>query len=357
VVAENSDENSVLVTILELRAFLMVLILNYMHPPLAHKLVNGDKTQVVAPSRSLAIVSEKVRRSAMLRLQSTGLHVTYGTHALECDESASSAIVSRIKDLHAAFTDDSVAAVLSAIGGVNSRELLPFLDFDLIKAHPKILCGYSDITALTLAVYAKTGLITYSGPHFSTFGMLRGVEYTVQFFKHAVMSDAPYVLEPAAYWSDDTWHVNQNNRIFTPNRGPLVVQTGVAHGHFVGGNLSTMIHLKGTEYMPSLRDALLFVEVADHCNGNEFLNLLESLMEMPDFDEIQALLVGRFQIGSGISDLDLVSMLKGYRQLQDIPIVANFSFGHTTPQSTLPIGGEGSLVAKEGDIRLIIRRH
>ncbi|MCJ7436116.1 MAG: LD-carboxypeptidase [Anaerolineales bacterium] len=85
----------------------------------------------------------------------------------------SSPITSRVADIHAAFADPKVKGILTAIGGYNSNQLLRYLDYDLIRANPQILCVFSDITALGTAIYARTGMISYSGPHFSTFGMER----------------------------------------------------------------------------------------------------------------------------------------------------------------------------------------
>lgn len=81
----------------------------------------------------------------------------------------SSSIRSRVADIHEAFNDSSVKAILTVIGGFNSNQLLPYLDYDLISENPKILCGFSDITALATAIYTQTELITYSGAHFSSF--------------------------------------------------------------------------------------------------------------------------------------------------------------------------------------------
>lgn len=88
----------------------------------------------------------------------------------------------RIKDLHEAFLDNNVKMILTAIGGYNSNQLLRYIDYDIIKNNPQIICGFSDITALLNAIYTKSGLVTYSGPHFSNFGMNKGLEYTIRYF-------------------------------------------------------------------------------------------------------------------------------------------------------------------------------
>jgi muramoyltetrapeptide carboxypeptidase len=114
-----------------------------------------------------------------------GLELTYGDHVDERDVFDSSSIESRVVDLHAAFAESDVAAILTVIGGFNSNELLPHLDWDLIAANPKIFCGYSDITALQNAMVARTGLVTYSGPHWSTFGMRDYFDQTLEWFQRA----------------------------------------------------------------------------------------------------------------------------------------------------------------------------
>ncbi len=107
-----------------------------------------------------------------------GLRLSFGEHVDEDDEFRSGSIASRVADLHAAFADPEVAAILTAIGGFNSNELLPHLNWELIAANPTVLCGYSDITALSNAIFARTGLVGYSGPHWSSFGMREHVEPT-----------------------------------------------------------------------------------------------------------------------------------------------------------------------------------
>jgi muramoyltetrapeptide carboxypeptidase LdcA involved in peptidoglycan recycling len=101
-----------------------------------------------------------------------------------------------VSDLHDAFADRGVKGILTTIGGYNSNGLLGYLDYDLIRANPKIFCGFSDITALATAIYARTGLVTYSGPQFTTFGMKRGIGYTLEYFERCLMSEEPFEVQP-----------------------------------------------------------------------------------------------------------------------------------------------------------------
>ena len=127
-----------------------------MIPP---KLQPGDEIRVIAPARSLGIISPENREIATKRLEELGFTVSFSDHVEEQDEFDSSSLQSRIADLHAAFEDKNVKGMFTVIGGFNSNQLLKYIDYDLIKKNPKILCGYSDITALSNAIYAKTGMV------------------------------------------------------------------------------------------------------------------------------------------------------------------------------------------------------
>lgn len=132
-----------------------------MIPP---NLKSGDKICVVSPAVSLARFPERQKRTAVVRLASLDLSVVFAEHAAERDDFDSSPIASRVTDLHTAFTAPDVHGILSTIGGYNSNQILRYLDYDLIKEHPKLLCGFSDITALATAIYTKTGLTAISSP-------------------------------------------------------------------------------------------------------------------------------------------------------------------------------------------------
>jgi len=149
------------------------------------------------------MISPGVRAIADHRLRSLGLEVSFGKHVEESNPFTSSPVESRVEDLHEALVDPDVAGILTAIGGYNSNQLLRRLDWDLISRNPKALCGFSDITALGNAILAKTGIVIYSGPHYSTFGRKRHAEYTVEYFVACLMSDAPYTVRPSPFWTDD----------------------------------------------------------------------------------------------------------------------------------------------------------
>ena len=321
------------------------------------KLNAGDEIRIIAPSRSLGIMSKDVKNAAESRLKQMGFKVTYGKHVYELDEFKSSSIDSRVKDIHDAFKDKNVKAILASIGGFNSNQILRYLNYNLIKSNPKILCGFSDITALSNSLYAKTGLVTYSGPHFSTFGMKKGFDYTEEYFEKCLMSKTPFEVYASEKWSDDRWYKDQDKRKFIRNQGHLVINPGKAEGKIVGGNLFTLNHLQGTEYMPSLKGKIIFVEDDYEEDACHFDSNFQSLIIQKDFDKIKAMIIGRFQKASKISEKTITKIIKTKKELRDIPIIANVDFGHTTPQITFPIGGTAKLYADNKKARLIIEEH
>jgi muramoyltetrapeptide carboxypeptidase LdcA involved in peptidoglycan recycling len=304
---------------------------------LPDKLTPGDNVRVIAPSRSMNLLSETTIQLATQRLNDLGLAVSFGAHVLDIDMCGSASISGRLQDLHDAFADERVKMVLTVIGGFNANQLLDDIDYDLIRSNPKIVCGYSDITALTCAIYARTGLVTYSGPHYSTFGMKKGIDHTIDSFRRAFFDDN-YLIEPPADWSDDAWYEDQENRVFHQNHGFDVVHEGRVSGIGIGGNLCTLNLLQGTRFMPSLQESILFIEDDSLTFLAEFDRDLESLTQLPDFQGVQGILIGRFQEASEISLDDVRAVIERKKKLANIPILANVTFGHTTPHCVLPVG-------------------
>ncbi|ARN84564.1 peptidase S66 [Candidatus Nucleicultrix amoebiphila FS5] len=326
----------------------------------AEKLAKGDEVRVIAPSRSLKIISADNISYAVKVLESLGLKVTFGKHVNEEDTFQSSSISSRIEDLHDAFHDKNVKAILAVIGGSNANQLLKYIDYDLIKSNPKIFCGFSDITALQNAIYHKTGLVTYSGPQFSSFAMKKGFEYTRDFFKKIFFDSSPIHLTVSETWSNDAWFSDQENRIFHVNEGYWIIHPGDATGTIVGGNLSTIQLLHGTAYMPSFKNTVLFLEADSITEGAcvfEFDRDLQSLIHQPYFDQVKALIIGRFEQKFSMDLEKLTLIINSKQELNDIPVIANADFGHTTPIFTFPIGGLCVLKSNQTSVTINLIEH
>lgn len=307
---------------------------------IAEKLSVGDEIRVIAPSRSLSVVRQEVFGRGMKYLTDKGFKISFSRNSRMIDEMNSSDVQSRIEDLHEAFLDKNVKAILTCIGGFNVNQILEYIDYSLIENNPKILCGFSDITALLNAIYAKTGLVTYHGPHFSSFGFNNDIEYTYAHFKKCLMKSDNYSIKPSKGAGEY-----------------YVIQEGNCEGKIIGGNLCTLNLLQGTEFMPTLKDKILFIE-DDNIMGDyfkfEFDRNLQSLIQLEDFQGVRGIVFGRFNNSCGIDVATIKRIVSTKKQLKKIPIIFNVDFGHVLPFITFPIGGSAKIVAKDALVSLEI---
>ena len=307
------------------------------------KLQKGSHIRVIAPSRSFSIISQDCRDIAQKRLEELGFSISFAKNADECDDFLSSPVEKRLEDLHNAFQDDSVDAILTAIGGFNTNQLIDKIDYNLIKNNPKILCGYSDITCLAHAIMVKTGVVTYSGPHFSSFGMLKGFDYTLNYFKKCLMNNEPYEILPSKEFSDDLWFLNQENRNFRINDDFWLLNIGKENkveGKLIGGHVRCLASLQGTDYWPSLENSILFLEEDEEISPQVFDRMLQSLIHQKDFKGVKAIIIGRFQDKTQMNRNLLQQIIKTKPELQELTVIGNVDIGHTTPIITYPIGGK-----------------
>lgn len=323
------------------------------------KLKKGDEVRIIAPSRSMVILKEDCIKLATERLEALGLKVTFGKYVMEADpDYICTSVEHRVEDLNEAFRDKNVKAILTVIGGFNSNQMLDYIDYEAIKGNPKIFCGFSDITALSNAIHAKTGLVTYSGPHYSSFGMLKGFEYTLEYFKKMFFEEDEFEVESSKEWSDDPWFLDQENREFIQNEGMYIINEGTAEGNIIGGNLCTLNLLQGTEYMPNIENKILFLEDDDMAGKiflMEFDRNLQSLMHMPEFKTVKGIVLGRSQKATNMTKEKWIKLVKNKPELSNIPVIAGVDFGHSTPIITFPVGGYAKLEAENNKIKLLIK--
>lgn len=305
------------------------------------RLRKGSHIRVVSPSRAGSILSDDIVLKACDTLNASGFCVSFADYWKSAHMPLNiGSVKERVADIHAAFLDDTVDGILTAIGGYNANQLLSSLDYELIAKHPKIICGFSDITVLLNAIYTKTKMVTYLGPHFSSWGMRYEFDYSENIFLRTTGDSLPYILDHRVAWSNDEWYLNQEERILNNDNGPLVVNTGEAKGIAIGGNSNAFSHLLGTEYMPPLEGAVLFLEQGDETNLAAFDAQLQSILDQPDADKLRGLVIGRFSATNSPSDDAIKSIVRAKPLLNRIPVVANVGFGHTTPIATIAIGGE-----------------
>jgi muramoyltetrapeptide carboxypeptidase len=304
----------------------------------------GDTVAIVSPSApALGRFPHRAER-AIAYLESLGLRVKVMPHAASVDGWVSAPAEQRAADLHAAFADPEVTVVVSAIGGNHSNQVLPHLDFDLIRANPKLFQGYSDMTVLHWAIAHETGLSTFYGPALvSELGEFPEVPpLTDRFLRAAWFGDDALRFEPAADWTDEFLDWNERldltrPRAFRPSEGWIAVRGGVAEGPLIGGCLDSVCwHLKGSRHWPDFEGSVLMLESSEEKPPPEYVDsYLTDLEQLGVLDSIAGLVYAR---PYGYDD-DARELL--WRVLADhvrCPTLANVDCGHTDPMLTLPLG-------------------
>ncbi|GAB2027216.1 S66 family peptidase [Lactovum odontotermitis] len=314
------------------------------------KLQIGDEIRVISPSSSISRVGGfEDNLSAKARLEALGYKVTFAEHILENDILSSASIASRVSDLHAAFTDPNVKLVLTTIGGYNSNELLPHIDWDIIQANPKIFCGYSDTTSLHNAIFAKTGLVTYYGPAYSSFKMDELQEFQSASWVRA-LTQAQYELRASDVYTSDLWFDKTQPRRPLKNKWK-VYQAGKASGTITGGNLGTYFLQAGTEFLTKVEAPIAFLETAEEDDIFNFDRQLAQFLQInPD---LQGLVIGRFPRENGMTEEILHFILDKYPVLHKIPVIYDVDFGHTQPIFTFPLGGEVEISTEPLSIKVL----
>lgn len=307
-----------------------------------NKLQKGDKIMIVAPSRGLKLIGADCRQIAEERFKQMGLEVAFADNTTDdkWNKFGTGSVEERAADIMQAFKDKSVKAIFTVIGGFNSNQILAYLDYEVIRQNPKIICGFSDITALLDAINARTGLEVYYGPHYSSIGMKKGCEYTLDYLQKMLFSDDEIEIKASEEWSDDLWFLDQENREFIKNEGFWNIHDGCAEGTIVGGNLCTFNLLLGTPYRPEFpQNTILMIEDAGETTDVAFDRNLQALCHQPDFKNVKGLVIGRFQKGSKMDRETLEFIINNKTELKNIPVIANVDYGHTTPIITIPLGG------------------
>ncbi len=292
-------------------------------------------------------------------LRSKGYNVLNGNLYGKQDHYRSGTIQERAEEFNQLLYNDQVQILMAAIGGNNTNSILPYIDYDYLKTHPKIIIGYSDTTALLLAVYAKTGLVTFYGPAVaSSFGELPPfVDWTFDRFDPMVKGrlSYPHSMEMPPFWTDEFINWSQQDRA-KEQRGNdwICVRPGVCQGRLIGGNPNTMEGFWGTEYMPEIRQGdILMIEdsLKDACTIERTFSLLKL---SGVFEKVSGILLGKHEKfddnGTGRLPYEILLEVLGDAQ---IPILADFDCCHTHPMLTMPLGCEVRLDTEKKEVTLL----
>ena len=318
------------------------------------RLRSGATVAIVSPSApAVAWWPHRVERGKAY-LESLGFNVRLMPNAGLVDRWVAGSPEARAADVHAAFLDDEVGAIVAAIGGNHSNQLLPYLDFDLIAAHPKIFQGYSDVTVLLWALLKHARLRTFHGPAF-TLELAEHpavLPYTDRYLRAAWFGDRPIRFEPATEWTEElldafTRADLTRPRVLRPSTGWTTIRPGIADGALLGGCLETICwHLKGSMAWPSFEGTLLFLETSEEAPSPAHVDAyLTDLEQLGVFRAVSGLLFGRPR-GYPEEQVELLWRVVAERTAEaGIPVLANVDLGHTDPMLTLPMGTQARLDA------------
>ena len=316
----------------------------------APKLQKGAKIGVFSASSPIsATVPIRYERGRAF-LESKGFQVVNGSLFGKKDGYRSGSIRARAEEFNELLHREDVDVLMSAIGGYNSNAILPYIDYEYLKKHPKIIVGYSDTTALLLGIYAQTGLVTFYGPALAaSFGEFPPfVEETfAAFVKMTGGVQTPYDYPAPSMWTEEfiPWDTQDRAKTGQPNEWECLIP-GKVTGRLMGGNLNTLEGIFGTPYMPEIREGdilLLEDSLTDAATVERSFNLLKLAGV---FDKAGGVILGKHEgfrdLGSGRSPQDiLLEVLDGKK----LPILARFDCCHTHPMLTLPIGCKAELDA------------
>lgn len=302
-------------------------------PLLARRLKAGMKIGVVAPASTA--FDQQVVRFGLEVIESLGFEVEPGKNLFQRRGYLAGADSDRATDLNAMFERPDIDAIFCLRGGYGAMRTLPMLNFEAIRANPKVLLGYSDITVLLNAIYKLTGLVTFHGP----MAVESYTDYTYESFHALLLNNTPNLsLGQPPLFESAPGRVERENRLQS-------IVPGTAQGHLVGGNLTLVAATMGTAYEPFFDEGILVLEDVDE-SPLRIDRMLTHLKLAGVFDRVRGVALGKFTNAeiSGPS-LSLETIFNDLLQRYDIPVLSGLMIGHTKDQATLPIGGQAILDA------------
>ncbi|MCQ8213536.1 LD-carboxypeptidase [Cetobacterium somerae] len=323
------------------------------------KLKKGDIIGYYSPSSPVTFFAPRRYERAIEFLQQKGFKLLAGNLTGKNQGYRSGNILERASELNTLIENKDIKCIISTIGGNNSNSILPYINYEEIKKNPKIFIGYSDVTAILLAIYAKTGIITYYGPALvSSFGEFPPlVEETFSYFSNILVENIkfPYLLKTPEQFTDEfiNWEDQKKCKKMYKNN-LITVIPGKISGRLIGGNLNTIYGIWGSEYMPEIKSGdILFIEdslktAADIERSFSFLKLNKV------FDKISGVILGKHELfnnqNSNKRPYEILLEVLGDKK---IPFLAEFDCSHTHPMLTLPIGSQVELDATNKRVTLL----
>lgn len=314
---------------------------------------------IFSSSYPITAIAPEATEDAIAYLSGHGLEVRRGALTGKRDFYRSGSIRERAEEFNALLADPEIDCLMATVGGYVSNAILPYIDYDLLIKNPKAVIGMSDVTALLLGIYQRTGLTTYYGPNLVTHFAQKPpfLQDTLDSMLDVVFNRAarPYTYRMPSSYSDEltNWNEPVADKTPKPNQW-LTIQSGSATGRLIGGNLNTINAVMGSPYMPEIREGdILYLEDTEKwaAHAERYLSMLNICGV---FDRVGGIILGKHRQyddqGTGRTQADiLLEILDGRK----VPILADVDCGHTIPMLTLPTGGKVRLDADKREITLL----
>lgn len=291
------------------------------------KLKKGDTIGVIAPSNYIEKDDLEYINASIALMEASGFKVKFGKYVFEDTLGYGTSPEKRAADINWAFTDGEVKAIMCVKGGEDSNTTLDYIDYEMIKKHPKIICGFSDNTSILNAIHEKTGLVTYHGPTFKSLTSWETGYAYKQFIK--------------------TFAENTESLIMgEPEDEYTTIQAGQATGELVGGNLSLFTKLVCGKYAVNLQDKILFLEELGFEAAPEMVNSnIYYLKQNGIFDRIAGLWIGNYEHPSKVSIEKIIK--NAIEDEYKFPIIKSDNFGHIDKKIIIPIGTKAEINTNE----------
>ena len=293
------------------------------------KLKIGDTIGVVAPSSPIIGDNIDELNRAIEIAERSVFKVKYSKNIFSNTNGYSATAREKAEDINAMFTDKEVKMIWCAKGGNNSNSTFEYLDYELIKKNPKIICGYSDITSITNMITEKTGLVTFSGTNFKTIA----TDETDFSYKQALSR-----------------FVDGNLEFGPENEEYVTIQKGKAEGKLIGGNLSLTRGMVAGKYSLDFTGKILFLEeLGFETDPEATSNNVYYMKQNGVFDKIKGLWIGNYEHESGIVlEKIIMDVLDGEYKF---PIIKSNNFGHIERKTVIPIGTKAEINTDE-DVKI-----
>lgn len=291
------------------------------------KLKKGDTIGVIAPSNYIEKDDLEYINASIALMEASGFKVKFGKYVFEDTLGYGTSPEKRAADINWAFTDGEVKAIMCVKGGEDSNTTLDYIDYEMIKKHPKIICGFSDNTSILNAIHEKTGLVTYHGPTFKSLTSWETGYAYKQFVKTFVEDTRSLIMgEPEDEYT--------------------TIQAGQATGELVGGNLSLFTKLVCGKYAVNVQDKILFLEELGFEAAPEMVNSnIYYLKQNGVFDRIAGLWIGNYEHPSKVSIEKIIK--NAIEDEYKFPIIKSDNFGHIDKKIIIPIGTKAEINTNE----------